>query len=199
MLTLPEPCPAAAPRMDTPPITWSCRDRLEPASASVDGLRLLDDSPRHDCLRVLQQPAQAGRLLQRLAVQGLAEALPAEALLEFLGLVSQAGLRVRLTLHDGPAPLAWEGPLKALSSGHGQAQARGPGLHLGWREDLPGEPAWLLRSPSSRGLAHSLLLLSPDGRLRLALSAAEGEARPEPCAWRSAVEWVRGGRAGRAC
>lgn len=149
-------------------------------------------------LRPKRAPGHA-ELLQALAGDRLAEPLAAETVLDVLRHATQAGLALRVAFHGRGLRLCWQGQLHHLLGRHGVGIACGRGLELHWRETRPGPQVWLLREPAPTGLAQSLLMLAPDGELRLVVEPAP-QCRPtQPCAWRWALDAALGGGCGSAC
>lgn len=138
-------------------------------------------------------------VVEDLAEQDLAQPLADDALLEVLRQTRQSRLPMSAHFSYRGLQLTWTGVLHHLDGRAGVALASGFDIELQWSETPPGPQAWLLREPTSSGLVQSLALLAPDGELRLLLAPLHDPARPQPCAWRSAINAACGGHCGTAC
>lgn len=141
----------------------------------------------------------AVEVLQELADQDLAQALPCDALLSVLQHARQSRLPLSARFACSGLRLDWSGHLHHLEERSGVAIASDLDIKLQWSESPSALPAWLLREPTARGLMQSLALLAPDGEVRLLLAPLHAPERPEPCAWRSAISAVCGSHLGSAC
>jgi putative heme degradation protein len=138
-------------------------------------------------------------VLKDLADQDLAQPLAGDALLEVLRQMRHSRLPMSAHFSCRGLQLTWTGVLHHLDGRTGVAVARGFDIELQWSETPPGPQVWLIREPTSSGLVQSLALLAPDGALRLLLAPLHDPARPQPCAWRSAINAACGGFCGTAC
>jgi putative heme degradation protein len=148
--------------------------------------------------RRLAWPSAEG-VLEDLADEDLAQPLAGDALLEVLRQTRQSRLPMSAQFGYRGLQLIWTGVLHHLDGRAGVALVSGFGIELQWSETLPGPQAWLIREPTSSGLRQSLALLAPDGDLRLLLAPQHAPARPQPCAWRLAINAACGGHCGSAC
>jgi hypothetical protein len=139
----------------------------------------------------LRRSSDAPGDLHALVDVGLAESMSTDAPLDAMRYAWQADLVVHVAICGSRAVGFWTGRIRDANCLGGRALVRGTGLRAHWREDVPGCRSWLLRTPSSRGVAQSVVLLSGQGELRLCLTAAPLDGRPQPCAWRTAIETVR--------
>lgn len=137
--------------------------------------------------------------LEDLADEDLAQPLAGDALLEVLRQTRQSQLPMSAQFGSRGVQLTWTGVLHHLEDRADVALASGFDIELQWSETPAGPQAWLIREPTSSGLVQSLALLAPDGALRLLLAPLHDPARPQPCAWRSAINAVCGGHCGTAC
>lgn len=166
-------------------------DRDGPASVHWPALQ---NSPGHELAWV-----HGASALEDLAERDLARQLPGDALLEVLRQTRHARLPISALFNCRGLQLTWTGVLHHLDGRAGLALASGFDIELQWSEVHPGPQAWLVRQPTSSGLVQSLALLAPDGELRLLLAPLHAPARPQPCAWRAAVNAACGGPLGTAC
>lgn len=138
-------------------------------------------------------------LLEQRAEADLAEPLPCEAILEVLRHAAHARIPMMASFACHGLRMGWTGSLLELGGRAGLAFARGLDTEFHWCEAGTGAQAWLVREPTSFGLVQSVVLLAPDGGLRLHLQPAAGGATPQPCAWRTAINAARGEPCGSAC
>jgi putative heme degradation protein len=132
-------------------------------------------------------------------VDTLARPLIRDTVLDLLQLASRARLPMSVGFHSQGVQLVWQGLLHPLAWQDGATLASGDGLTLHWPEAQPGLDAWLLCTPTAAGLVQALALASLDGRVRLKLAPDSPPSRPQPCAWRAAIQAVCDGCGGTAC
>lgn len=152
-----------------------------------------DTAPLRRAWASLRRADAVAALFKRLgvselqAVQGLASdyasLLPVECAQELLARAAQAGLAVTASAGVGGASLCWSGELKRIEVVGAQVAASAPGVLLHWHEDRLA-CAWLVKTPTSAGLGHALVLFDGDGRFVLRIEGERHPGRPESCLWR---------------
>ena len=152
-----------------------------------------DTAPLRQAWASLRSADAVALLFKRLgvselqAVQGLASdyasPLPVESAQELLARAAQAGLAVTASAGVGGASLCWTGEFKRIHVVGAKVTASAPGILLNWHEDRLA-CAWLVKTPTSVGLGHSLVLFDGEGRFVLRIEGERHPGRPEHCQWR---------------
>jgi len=158
-----------------------------------------DDADGPGASRALPANRPIGALLAPHWDDGLAVPLASDAILDVLRDVGNTRLPLWARFCHLGVQFDWRGPLHQLTWHDGTAQVGALDFSLRWREAQPGLQTWLLRTPTSVGLQQSLALVAPDGTVRLQLAPDSPSTKPQPCAWRTAIQAACDTQIGSAC
>ena len=181
---------------------------VQDLSAAPIWSRATDTAPLRQAWTSLRRADAVAGLFERLgvselqAVQGLAgdyaSNLPVESAQELLARAAQAGLALTVCAGTGGANLRWSGHVMRIEVNGAHVAVSAPGMLLSWQEDRQAS-AWLVKTPASVGLGHSLVLFDADGRFMLRIEGERHPGRPERCEWRELASSLSQERAPCTC